>query len=188
MSKALLDRHGYTEFILNEEECRRIGRARYDASLCGRCGTAIAPGEPVWRAHCWVELAAEMAMEEDGHPNTGRYLAPTCSACAPPTLYPDLYPNYAARPCEGCGRAVYENPGSWYRPRRIPSRAYCCIRCRWAAQARRRSERRAERRSHRRCRSCGEPFQPGHLWARYCSAACRQRAYRQRQQDAPGAR
>ena len=64
---------------------------------------------------------------------------------------------------------------------------YCSDACRQVQktetmrdQIERRSERRAKRRNRAKCDICDATFEPHRDGGRYCSQACRQRAYRQR--------
>ena len=79
------------------------------------------------------------------------------------------------KPCEGCGRKV------------VGSR-FCNFRCRAhyynAPAAARRKAQRLEARQDMVCVQCGKTFTPRRSDAKTCSAACKQKAYRQRQRDA----
>lgn len=87
-------------------------------------------------------------------------------------------------PCEACGRpvvalhpALHQTPPS-YSNRSAPA-IVCDDRCRHEANLQRQRERRArERRTD--CETCGETFTPARSDAKYCSDACRQKAYRER--------
>jgi hypothetical protein len=69
--------------------------------------------------------------------------------------------------CVGCGEAM------GLRPR---GKSVCSVRCWWRAyRARRRREMR------QRCASCEDVFTPTRRDAQYCSAACRQHSFRERQ-------
>jgi hypothetical protein len=100
-----------------------------------------------------------------------------CAACAH-----KRYPWYHERPhvtiCRRCGRRRHRNRG-WGT-----SRAYCCDACAHAADLKRRRSRRRTWHPKQTCATCGAAFTPTRSDARYCSPACRQRAYRQRKQDA----
>jgi len=83
-------------------------------------------------------------------------------------------------PCAGCGRAIV-----LYLTDRPQERFYCSRLCHTAVTNRLRRERataaRAEREPDKRpCEACGVVFVPARADARYCSSACRQRAYRAR--------
>jgi hypothetical protein len=75
-------------------------------------------------------------------------------------------------PCEVCGTRVVTLVGRFRY-------TYCSAGCRLELSDRR------KRQGHvsvppRACTECGEPFTPKRRDARYCSNACRQRAYRER--------
>jgi len=84
--------------------------------------------------------------------------------------------------CKGCGGihvaysggTVYgfHHEGRW--------RGYC-YGCAYHAENARQRDLRRDRRADRACESCGETFTPPRSDGRYCSPACRQRSYRQRQ-------
>jgi hypothetical protein len=152
-----------------------------------------------WYAHSWVRWDAVKLYCKDAGPDHG---GPYCTDCHPKAWRPE-------RPCEGCGRPVvnhqsvrpgyrrdgrhvmtqdYANPNTW--------RVFCSERCR-------RSVFSAEQTLKRRhdltpCTVCGSVGRDGtegiyglgpiqrtvRSDARYCSPACRQRAYRAR--CAPG--
>ena len=46
----------------------------------------------------------------------------------------------------------------------------------WSAEG----KKRLEKRKNTECQQCGDTFTPDRSDAKYCSAACKQRAYRQR--------
>ena len=87
---------------------------------------------------------------------------------------------HPAQPCERCGRPVI-----FHAVRRIPLHAVCGDACRYALRL---TQARAPPGSRQRpqvvCMTCGRSFPPTRADARFCSAACRQQAYRQRQQAA----
>jgi len=80
-------------------------------------------------------------------------------------------------PCGGCGRPVIDRDTGWtMRERRhVVCGADACRRATRAATAR------ALRRQPCVCDGCGSTFKPARGDAHYCSPACKQRAYRQRQ-------
>jgi hypothetical protein len=80
-----------------------------------------------------------------------------------------------ARPCEFCGRSLRRQIA--VRPL---ARLYCCERCRWRDGNRRAAWRKGGAKLATRCRQCSETFTPRRTDARFCSPACRQRAYRSR--------
>ena len=79
-------------------------------------------------------------------------------------------------PCEGCGRPVYTEDD-----RRVRWRILCSDKCKQQVQVR-------EARELRRldpipCELCAEVFEPSRSDARFCSVACKQKAYRRRVTD-----
>jgi hypothetical protein len=122
--------------------------------------------------------------------------APYCRMCHPKAWR-------EPRPCQGCGRIVMNHisvrPGyrrsriseayRWeYEPGRYDreagkiidtSRVFCSDRCRRSTFAQERAQARAEREPID-CRACGERLDARRRDARFCSPACRQRAYRLR--------
>jgi hypothetical protein len=99
-------------------------------------------------------------------------LPPVATACAACSL--QRWPWKQWRPehrCCHCGRPVTLDAA-----RKLPMHVVCGAECRLAAhaaQARRKP-------STLVCRSCGERFVAKRAHAYYCSAACKQRAYRRR--------
>lgn len=91
------------------------------------------------------------------------------------TRRPDISRHTPPR-CEVCGR---EGPVTHWRNRFA---GYCWA-CTAAAENALRRERRAASRANRTCQCCGEVFTPTRSDGRYCSGACRQRAYRTRREQ-----
>jgi hypothetical protein len=148
-------------------EGHRFYEARQHGRSCARCGEAIGANEPVWRTRVGFYAGSSLNW----------WLGPICETCA------DRYGGYtrrrccewSARLCAGCGRPVHEvlnNVKPW---RRI---TVCCDDCRNVARYQRARSRRAN--VERRCPGCGMKFMPRRWDAVICSAACRQRLYRQR--------
>src|SRR5690606_4489879 len=127
--------------------------AQKTAKWCASCGGDFADGQGVW----W------------------RRGAPICRDCAPPDdgyLY-----RWVERTCIGCGRPVTEVVSVTARVRRY--RAVCSQRRYVRYQSSTRAAQRADDRL-RDCQTCGERFTPPRSDGRYCSPACRQKAYRRR--------
>jgi predicted nucleic acid-binding Zn ribbon protein len=72
--------------------------------------------------------------------------------------------------CRWCGRTAYYTDWVW----RVVCSDYCRDRLRPSSQTR------AAARIGRPCEVCGDPFTPPRSDGRYCSPACRQKAYRRR--------
>jgi hypothetical protein len=102
----------------------------------------------------------------------GNWIVPVCPACARKADHPYGYGWHSdSGRCEGCGRKVIE-PSRWtWGGRRIVA---CSERCR------ERARRLRPQPAARKCDSCGKSFKPSRVDARYCSSACRQKAYRRR--------
>jgi hypothetical protein len=137
-------------------------RARWDASYCGECGRAIGVDEPVYLHY----------VNANGG-RCGNRITPCCIACVTAFLSP-LSLSYlevrAAAPCEACGLEVHFCAGAWWH-----AHVACSQRCRKTLW--RRPTRRAK---DRPCNACGIEFTPKRSDARYCTPACKQRAYRER--------
>ena len=88
--------------------------------------------------------------------------------------------------CAACGRTI---TGLFGKPDPLPAttmrrwRGYCAP-CADDAEPGRLRDLRRQARADRECEGCGGTFTPVRSDGRYCSAACRQKAYRQRQHDA----
>ena len=126
------------------------------AVTCAKCRAAVEPEAPLFRVRA------------------GRLIAYWCEPCAlAQWSWLDRFPVLRRhRACRHCGR-----PMSWVGAEVWPG-WYCSEAC--AVQARR------ERRRHPRvtteapCARCGRRFLATRSDARYCSPACRQKAYRRR--------
>jgi hypothetical protein len=104
----------------------------------------------------------------------GRAVQSWCAACVSDRFsrwHRDWHPE---QPCQQCGRPVIFDAA-----RRIPFHAVCGDACRYAIKLAQAGT--ARRRPQAICLTCGKPFPPRRVDARFCSPPCRQRAYRQRQ-------
>jgi len=72
--------------------------------------------------------------------------------------------------CSHCGKPVYS---------KNPRALYCGYRCRNDAQIAMKARRR-ELKRFKRCRTCNKNFQANRKDTVYCSVACKQKAYRER--------
>jgi hypothetical protein len=105
---------------------------------------------------------------------TSRAIRLVCDVCATGI---GSHAKWSPMTCEGCGRPVIHDTN------RQPPRAVICGEpCRRIVRA---ANARARRRVPRACSICGVEFKPNRGDARYCSPACKQRAYRQRLVAAP---
>ncbi len=73
--------------------------------------------------------------------------------------------------CDGCGCVFYTQ---------VRSKMCCSWQCMRPGQMNRYKRIRLERRSNTVCECCGKEFTPARYGAKYCSNACRQKAYRGR--------
>ena len=133
--------------------------AQHDGGLCGLCGRTLALGEPVWRPRIGLGRSLSGAW---GH----WQIVPACAECTPIEGEP-------SGPCGGCGRPVHDE---WGRPSH--QMVVCCEACRPKAQAASARAARARKRAGKTCSLCKNSFTPARDDARFCSNACRQRAYR----------
>ena len=97
----------------------------------------------------------------------------------------DEWTKWEQKPCINCARPLYICIRKRWSRRLFsyvrPLIAACDQYCRDAARAK---QRRAELRQSHRCNHCRAEYQPKRNDSRYCSSACRQAAYRQRQAKA----
>jgi endogenous inhibitor of DNA gyrase (YacG/DUF329 family) len=165
------------------DETWRWHEARHRPTCCDRCDRPLTSDEPVW----------QMSSGYAGYSHR-RHRQIVCASCAAPPkqaygpltqlaadvelIVAVIGPRYAPQehPCATCARPVW----CWaQRTRRI----FCSRRCEWTHYNRRQQARRAAARPSRPCAVCTRPFVPRRGDATTCSPACRQRAYRQRQQQ-----
>jgi hypothetical protein len=126
-------------------------------------------GEPVWCRRYAYTIA----------PFRLRYgIAPYCTDCnGTNSEFPVVYQWPSA--CEGCGRTVYRR-----LDRRYYRRTFCCKQCERQVRAAEARRYRAEVRGATRiCQACGETFEPTRSDAKFCTIACKQKAYRRRVTD-----
>jgi len=92
--------------------------------------------------------------------------------------------NDPPRQCAGCAGQRYRGTeyqrDLWTKYGRQLDRHGRCPACAVDAEKMRKRERRAAGRTGLRCQTCGDPFTPPRSDGRYCSPACRQKAYRAR--------
>jgi hypothetical protein len=146
---------------------RLIRNAAKDCKHCAGCGRDLRPEEPVWRYHVAVDrlFGAE-----------SRAFAPHCEQCRNPDWWFSK-----PRPCEGCGRPVHLPQWGRWRYRHLTY--LCCENCTKVRRDRLKAAIRAEVRGTRVCETCSKTFVPARTDARFCSVACKQRAYRTRQRS-----
>jgi hypothetical protein len=137
---------------------------------CWQCKRVLRVNEPVWRQR------VDIGRGYFGGWRTA--IVPVCERCFADNSEP-LHV-ISCGPCDNCGRTVHD--AAWRFSRR---HRYCCEHCQFVDQSARlaaaaRRHRAEARGPSRPCAECGEPFEAKRGDARYCSSACRQKAYRKR--------
>jgi hypothetical protein len=145
---------------------------------CQKCHRELAANQPVYRVAVGYSV--------NDYDLFGSAVGSICAGCAFATrtttfqgreYVHSVYGNQQWRtpePCAVCSRAVVLNGR-----RRRPKYVACGNRCRASVYARQRRPRRKAR-PEKNCATCGERFVPARSRGIYCSAACRQKAYRRR--------
>ena len=144
-----------------------IHNAAKTGTHCAKCAKELAPGEPVRRHR--VGLGYGLS----GWRST---VAPHWIECTHEWRALLL----RAKPCEGCGRPVHNEFDGVSNWRLHTYRSEDCQRTARAANAR---QRRLQERGMRPCDECREIFEPARKDAKFCSVACKQKAYRHRVTD-----
>jgi hypothetical protein len=134
--------------------------AAQHAKCCGQCGEPIESGDPIWRGriscYSWSTYSHLMTA-----------LCDTCGRKRPAWV--------RQRPCVTCGRDVIDLDTVGINRRH----ATCCEDCANEARYARRRDRLAKARQ-KVCPTCDSEFIGSRSDSKFCSNACRQRAYRQR--------
>jgi hypothetical protein len=105
----------------------------------------------------------------------GSSIGSICESCATKLLLPPKW--RSGDRCSQCSRPTFIHK----QPHKSTRRYVCSQECRRAANYAR--DRRKQR--PKVCDTCGEQFTPTREDARYCSAKCKQRAFRQRSATEP---
>lgn len=137
------------------EELNKV-KAEFEASI--RYNMALAG----FRPRSPEEIAKAQAEDDEREKKHQEYLA---------ELYQTGEYEIYKRSCPVCGKVFYTT-----NPRRVYDDYYACSR--YAHRANAKAAREAARLS--RCEVCGNAFTPKRAGAKYCSGACKQRAYRER--------
>jgi hypothetical protein len=141
------------------------------AALCFKCERAIAPSETICRVrvpNAW------------GYFKGGGEWAVTCDDCGEVCLSSMSSGFFQAAPCEQCKRPV-RNQATGLRIRYVLCSDQCRVNFYRELAAERRRVARASR-EESTCETCKRPFTK-RTDAKHCSAACKQKAYRQRQKE-----
>ena len=144
----------------------RIWTARRSAEICGCCGKALSPQEPVWRVR--------QGLGQTMFGGWSYTIIPICHDCT------DSYYIGIGRtaPCEACGRPVTNKEQSSWRHLHWFCSERCQAKCYRLAQRAKTAEQR-----NKICPVCQTPFEAKRTDARTCSSACRQKGYRARVTD-----
>jgi hypothetical protein len=157
---------------------------------CDFCKRLLAANEPVWRLRVSESDPRFRAVKDDGRYRSeyGRVYE-ICRACCDGEKRSVLAegawrdrtwlhdPNMKwrpPRPCQECGRPVHQSGRV-----AVLSNFVCSWECRRRAYWGGRYEPRPAPKG-RACAECGERFYPKRTDAKFCSVACKQRAYRAR--------
>jgi hypothetical protein len=163
------------EIESNRYYARMFGRKGDDVALWAKWAHRRGQDEARWCAFCDADLPEVYRVRCRMCPSGGTWRKTAwwalCAECADEEVTEDSW-----APCEGCGRPLVVIGWDYiYRKRRV-----CCDYCRGLAVAREKRERRTDARAGRTCGQCNEVIDASRNDARYCSSACRQKAYRQR--------
>lgn len=142
---------------------------------CQNCRRELTADEPVYR----VATGYKLGWRDRWQGNTVGSLCAYCATRSPDAVIFSDQRWRAPEPCRHCGRPVILNGR-----RRAPAIVACGDRCR---QAVRNAAQWEISPAERACWSCGVIFVPKRINVIYCSHACRQRAYRTRQDRGAGA-
>jgi hypothetical protein len=182
-----MDSYGY-DITANLPQ-RYEGNDQYDLALqawffgdvCGKCGQELPGSDTVYRIIVRVPNP-QYTQNPSFAAKTINELTTSCRECwlaATTRMTESQISAYKALPCPQCHRLVIA------KARRRPEKHFCCeMRKRRYYTRLQTNQISAERLADRQdmlCEVCGQPFTPARSDAKTCSAACKQKAYRQRQ-------
>jgi hypothetical protein len=141
-----------------------IGNRAY----CAGCKRQLEPAEPVYRTRLLVPWSFYLhGSLQKGASWKHQFV---CEAC----IRPEKGRYRKSHSCLACGRLIFIHRG-------VQCADYCSYGCQLDAANQRRRRRSAKRRrDQRHCTIRGDSFKPKRTDSEYCSAACKQSAYRQR--------
>ena len=168
----LKERFGGGLFL--DERGKKIRQAHLYGKACGLCTRPFDDTEAVYR------LRHRKDGVTLGRSHVGRHeIAPVCHECFEGYVKEwwgiKCVGVYATVECANCGRTVHETERRRFK--------YCCSHCRATHSAGLYSEKARKQRADirgpsRECLVCHECFEPTRNDAKFCSPACKQKAYR----------
>jgi len=108
-----------------------------------------------------------------------------CQVCAEQDWH-WKYRKLAQKSCAGCGRPVWSEVRLIWVDRLDGYEAApvtCCEQCAHKVRLAAAHTKRRDTRGTHECQGCGETFEPTRMDAKFCSGACKQKAYRDRVTD-----
>lgn len=154
---------------------RRWKRVSPTASRCWLCDGDLGRHNVVYRTR--VRLGRGL------YGGTSWTIVPLCRRCRPvgPEPWQAWSWDRGPEPCQTCSRPVLNQV-----TRRVRRHTFCSDTCEKEYHIQRQAaERRRKADLEKRCPVCEEDFTAGRSDARYCSNACKQRAYRRRKAGKP---
>ena len=150
----------------DEERAKRIHKHRSGrGELCFKCARTFDESEPIYRDKVGGYVMLSYSYQAVSY----------CESCAPPET-PWHYREQA--PCDVCNRDVHYPCQRTYRKHLFCSEV--CSKRHWANYQRDKRLREREVTCRKECGECSTSFTALRSDAKYCSAACKQKAYRQR--------
>jgi hypothetical protein len=167
---------GVTDDSPGARAWRNIRNSQRDCSCCGKCGKSLASDERVCRTRI---------SRYGGFGGWQHSLVALCQECTEQDWH-WKYRRMVCKPCEGCGRKVWSEARLRWSDETngyltIP--VTCCEQCAEKVRLATARGRRRDRRGTHDCQLCGETFEPTRTDAKFCSVACKQKAYRRRVTD-----
>jgi len=151
--------------IVDIDRWRSLDRSG-NGECCGKCGEDFLKDEPIYRRRSNIGRGFLGGMRTA--------LLSYCDSCAPKICDTQ----YQTGKCDVCARTVHypwDFVSRWH--------LFCSVRCSKAHYARVQREKRLAKR-RKTCNECGRDFLAPRSDSKFCSSACKQRAYRDRKSDA----
>ncbi len=150
----------------DDEQAKRIHKRRSGrGELCFKCGRDFDATEPIYRDRVGGYVMFSYSYR----------IVSYCKSCAPPET-PWSYREQA--PCDVCGRDVHSPYQQTYR-----KHVFCSDKCNqkfWINYQRQKRHEERKISCQKNCGICDKPFTAPRSDTKYCSAACKQKAYRVR--------